>query len=364
MAEYQAAGTMLHAEGPSLKTADFGTPLPLHQDLRRLAEFAESEAELYERQGELDQAWACHLATLRSANHADKPGLLMCCFIGNSIRARALEGIAKWTCHPLLTAEQLKSARKDLVETLAGRFQTSDCAKAQYLATRNTLRIFDVSNVMSLRQLATNPVAVFYQGSFWCLGEPELTFRLERQQLANTVPELGKPRYARPPLRQSSRLIFEDRPNHSRASGQLDSADFVIVGDRTFRSPVFPRLPALDPAIDSWCLRAQAREAIMPVLFATQEYYRHHSEIPKSLEQLVPHYLPEVPLDPMDPKGSPICFRIDSDGTAVIWSVGENAVDDAGVVEGKSPTDIGYRFQIRPSGVAQEEPAIAEELSR
>ncbi|MDW8263382.1 MAG: hypothetical protein RMJ35_12715, partial [Phycisphaerales bacterium] len=47
--------------------------------------------------------------------------------------------------------------------------------------------------------------------------------------------------------------------------------------------------------------------------------------LPASLDALVPGYLPTVPADPMA-AGKPLNYR--SGAEAILWSVGENGVDD------------------------------------
>lgn len=49
----------------------------------------------------------------------------------------------------------------------------------------------------------------------------------------------------------------------------------------------------------------------------------------RSLEELVPAYLPAVPRDPFD--GKPLRHRLQADGSPHVWSVGENLADDGGV---------------------------------
>ncbi len=346
MAEYQAAGAMPHANGPSLKTADFNTSLSFQQDLRRLVDFAESEAELYERQGNLDLAWDCHLAAIRSANHVEKPGLSMCCMMGHAVRKVAFDGIVKWACNPDLTVDQIQTARRDLMKSLVGRFPASDSVKADYLVLRNSLRAFDFRNAIPGRPLVQVPMSICEYISSWSTAEPELTLRLERQLLANTVPELDKPRYLRRPLAHSRRLVFEDEPDRRLARGQMSSVALARADEAILFRSRFRSLSSSDQQIDMWCLRAQTRQEMVLALLAAQEYQRVHGVFSESLEQLVPTILPEIPRDAMDPAGSAIRYRRDPNGGVVIWSVGDNAVNDDGKIDGKSPLDLGYDVQV------------------
>jgi hypothetical protein len=49
---------------------------------------------------------------------------------------------------------------------------------------------------------------------------------------------------------------------------------------------------------------------------------------PRSLEELVPKWLPEAPIDPFT--GKPLAYRVDDEGV-VIYSVGVDGQDDGGV---------------------------------
>jgi hypothetical protein len=60
---------------------------------------------------------------------------------------------------------------------------------------------------------------------------------------------------------------------------------------------------------------------------AAERYRREHGDWPGSLADLVPGYLPAVPLDPFD--GAPLRYRR-TEGGAVIYSVGEDGRDDGG----------------------------------
>ena len=54
---------------------------------------------------------------------------------------------------------------------------------------------------------------------------------------------------------------------------------------------------------------------------------------PKALSDLVPKWVPTVPLDPMD--GQPLRYRLNADGTFTVYGIGPNHADDNGVSESK-----------------------------
>jgi hypothetical protein len=63
---------------------------------------------------------------------------------------------------------------------------------------------------------------------------------------------------------------------------------------------------------------------------------------PKSLDDLVPKWVPAVPLDPMD--GQPLRYRLNADGTFTLYGVGPNHTDDNGVFESQQGQDLDWAW--------------------
>jgi hypothetical protein len=61
---------------------------------------------------------------------------------------------------------------------------------------------------------------------------------------------------------------------------------------------------------------------------------------PKAIGDLVPKWVPAVPLDPMD--GQPLRYRLNADGTFILYSVGPNHADDNGVFESQQSQDLDW----------------------
>jgi hypothetical protein len=71
---------------------------------------------------------------------------------------------------------------------------------------------------------------------------------------------------------------------------------------------------------------AQRRLTLAAVALARHDIARGGH--PSSLDQLVPEYLRAVPIDPL--AGEPMRYRLHSDGTFTLYSVGRDGVDDGG----------------------------------
>jgi hypothetical protein len=63
---------------------------------------------------------------------------------------------------------------------------------------------------------------------------------------------------------------------------------------------------------------------------------------PKALGDLVPKWVPAVPLDPMD--GQPLRYRLNADGSFTVYGVGPNHTDDNGVFESQQGQDLDWAW--------------------
>jgi hypothetical protein len=84
--------------------------------------------------------------------------------------------------------------------------------------------------------------------------------------------------------------------------------------------------------------RLAARNFLLQADLAIRLYQHGHGELPKSLAQLVPEYLPEVPRDPFSALRDSIRYRIEGDAV-VLYSVGMDGHDDGGTL---APTNRAY----------------------
>jgi hypothetical protein len=78
--------------------------------------------------------------------------------------------------------------------------------------------------------------------------------------------------------------------------------------------------------------RCEARLKRIEILFALSLYRTQHGEYPKGLSALVPEYLDQIPIDPMNDR----MMHYSKQGEGyLVWSVGHNGVDD----DGRTPDD-------------------------
>jgi hypothetical protein len=90
----------------------------------------------------------------------------------------------------------------------------------------------------------------------------------------------------------------------------------------------------LMPAFDRYVLqhyRGKTDRRLAATALALRLYAADHDgTYPKSLDALVPGYLPSLPLDPFAAGGRPLLYSAADPSAPVVYSVSENGVDDGG----------------------------------
>ncbi|QDS86965.1 hypothetical protein EC9_11400 [Rosistilla ulvae] len=94
--------------------------------------------------------------------------------------------------------------------------------------------------------------------------------------------------------------------------------------------------PALE-AVNTAGARADSYAKLADVLIAAERYKLAKSEYPKTIEEMVPAYLPSVPIDPHD--NAPVRYAL-RDGYPIAWCVGVDMVDDGGIGGDKAEPDV------------------------
>lgn len=365
LAEYIRAGKMEYARGPSLKTITFSTNLDLHQHLRQLVQNYNSLGISFAESGDIEKAWACHLANLQCSIHAEQPKVAICNLIAIALRNTSAEGIVHWASNPAVSSVRLRAARVDVAREFGRRGRMFDAFKGEYLSARNSLnQLSSMDFLMSgpRAPVSSVPLQVGKKLFLWSTGQPELLLRTYRQILLNNMTELDKPLHLRRPANQPNGIFVHQLDQNARKiPGQLEPEQLVKVIEN--KSPLYRTNISIIPAMihyDQARHRDDARFAALMLLFAAHEFQRTHGEFPETLEQLVPAYLDEIPFDPLDSRGAPMKYRRKADGTAIVWSVGGNGANDEGAINRKDDLDIGYLIQVNRTG--DQEQRLADEV--
>lgn len=106
-------------------------------------------------------------------------------------------------------------------------------------------------------------------------------------------------------------------------------------------------------------MTAETERQIVITAIALKRYQLKHGAYPENLNSLVPDFVSAVPRDPVD--GKPLRYRQNSDGTFLLYSVGENGKDDGGTASSAVYSDYDWLGPDAPDWVWPQ-PATAEEI--
>jgi hypothetical protein len=107
----------------------------------------------------------------------------------------------------------------------------------------------------------------------------------------------------------------------------MTNSDFTVISDDSDFHHLFSGTVELGTLINR-AMAAETAKQITITAIALKRYQLRHGDYPTTLDALVPVFLPAVPLDPVD--GKPLCYRPNTDGTYLLYSIGPNGTDDGG----------------------------------
>jgi hypothetical protein len=126
----------------------------------------------------------------------------------------------------------------------------------------------------------------------------------------------------------------------TKSNNEYDGMSF---SDRTdFHSLLSESIVTLGYAFDKVMTAELAKRAVITVI-ALKRFQLKHGSYPEKLSELTPQFLSSVQLDT---DGQPLRYRRNADGTFLLYSAGENGVDDGGdpALE-KGVTSSSFRWQ-------------------
>ena len=92
-------------------------------------------------------------------------------------------------------------------------------------------------------------------------------------------------------------------------------------------------------------LKAQAARELALSAVALKRYQLRHGEYPAGLADSSPEFVSEIPRDPVD--GNPLRYKLNGDGSLLLYSIGEDGKDDGGDARTSSSMHSGslsWRF--------------------
>jgi len=109
-------------------------------------------------------------------------------------------------------------------------------------------------------------------------------------------------------------------------------------------------------------MRVEVVKQTVVTALALKRYQVKHGNYPSDLNALVPEFVPAVALDPAD--GQPLRYRRNSDGTFLLYSVGENGADNGGDPTLARGADVKNLYWLNPRAMdwVWPQPATEDEI--
>lgn len=221
---------------------------------------------------------------------------------------------------PSLMAQQLSLACMLTAKNIVKDFIDLEFTDAELATLQQALRSFDPKASFT-RGLEAETVTVLEN-----FQNPRVTGPLPRKQDAAFFIELTLPLL--------DAAAHGSWPEVMQRAGEMKEIAEDVENDPTAATRYMLTLgivPALE-AMSRSHARAAAHLAVVDALIATRRFHLRNGRLPESIDQLVPDFLPEVPLDPLSTDAQPLNLMT-VDGRTKIYSVGLNRVDDQGFGE-------------------------------
>jgi len=280
--------------------------------------------------GDIDGAVESIMTALKLARRmGDEPAMLIGFLVQGAIHSIALHGLRQilsdadaspQTYRALMAELRGWDIDKDFLRSLQAErvFAIAVCEWMQKKASRKEIQEWLRTAVSSPRQLNL---------AIWLMGKSDLIARNELALLkfhneAIAIARKGVPYDLKALQRLDERVDREvHRPNWWFITlGGME----VIWHEKAIASVLMPfYVTPFRKAATFHALQRVAQTAV-----ALRLYRRERGHYPERLDELVPKYLPSVPVDPFD--GKPLRYKRLGRGFKV-WSVGQNMKDEGGV---------------------------------
>lgn len=269
--------------------------------------------------GDNKQAYEDTLAGFRAVNHCQNDLFLISHLINQAIFKNAVqpywEGLDKhfWTEPQLLefqkTLEEINFIKANhralkgeriLIASSIAEYKGADFKRLYQSGNENDSWSISIQNIV----ISLIPKAFFYQNGISQLEMYEQVYRMDDiKDEQFTFSELN--------LLQGSK--DEDKMTMTKNPYRMLATPSILAISGTFKKTA-----------DSQILRDEVLVSVY-----LERYYLKHKEYPENLEQLVPEYVAEVPVDRYD--GEPLRYQRLGKASYRLYSVGPNLKDDGGV---------------------------------
>lgn len=308
---------------------DFQTMFPEYSQIRDIARLSLLKARYLQAIGRDDEALDLMVKVVKLGQMMEdspRPSLITY-LVGRAIKEIGLKGLREIIPKLSLSSDVLHRYAKSLLQYRESEGGFERAGKMEYLVVINTLSQWESA---SKDRFQFTKMKAKWGEDIYKLAEgterrelykPNKTRLLFAQRYRRFVSNARKPFYKDIDI---AGLQQQKQAPHRRNALFTDN----ILGKAFFDLSSFSFLPAFEQK----CLGNFSVEATA-CLLALKAYERDKGRLPNSLRELVPDYLPYLPLDPFD--GKPLRY---SKVKKLIYCVGKDLVDSGGGVEKDSWT--------------------------
>jgi hypothetical protein len=132
-------------------------------------------------------------------------------------------------------------------------------------------------------------------------------------------------------------------------------------GEKNSKYPVTQNERPVVKKFVAQTFRVQTQVEMVTAAIALERYYARHHTYPEHLDALVPAFVKRVPVDYMD--GKDLRYRLQPDGSYLLYSVGKNGVDDGGDPTPAGDSSWGFlrgRDWVWPRAATEQEVSASE----
>jgi hypothetical protein len=292
------------------------TPMPHLGTVRGVARLLGARALQASHDNDSANAADCVVGTFQAARSLTDEPMLISQMVGYAIQGLAIAEVENWLALDSPSTSDLHPIELQLNQELASfdLRKTMSADRGMLHAFYNSMErdgMMGYQSLMGARPSATLDALseLFYQP----LLPADHAFAL---RMLNTGVEIAsKP--------------IDEHPKHWQNWDETLKRS-VLRGPWVYRNVIAESaLPAL-PSILEKSIFTQTHLHVVLAAIAAERFYRERKAWPRAVDELVPNYLPEMPIDPFD--GKPLRIAQRADGIT-IYSIGPNRDDDNGTID-------------------------------
>ncbi|WP_459556286.1 hypothetical protein [Lacunimicrobium album] len=244
-------------------------------------------------------------------------------------------GVFRWAAHPDVTEDDLMEARVIF---------DSDLQELRHPISITVLH--DYANWMQVVQ-KHHRSSVFLMGQpedfapqkdllLFCLGEPIRFKRLLKQITYNVLSQCDLPFY------QRSTFDGKEFRLYVTASSELPAQALSALQLDQLLTKEFNHNMVNIARANSTCDKFEVSLRMLDIMLLLETHKRRHLSYPVSFQEMDEDLAESLPVDPFN--NEPFHYRIEPDGSLLIYSVGFNKIDDNGNIE--KVRDLGRRIPV------------------